>query len=474
VLQFVTTLLLARILAPEHFGVLAIALVVQTIAMNVTELGATAALGRADRDPAEIAPTIFTIGLVTSAAITAAVFAGAPLLAGAMGDPSAAPVVQIMAFTILLSGLSGVPAAMVWRNYLQRPRALVEIAGALCTLALAIPMALDGWGAFALAWSRLGGQLLTTIGYWRVTPQRFLPGFRRAEAAYVLRLGLPLALANLVVFATLNLDYVIVGRTLGTAQLGVYLLAFNLASLPSSLITAVIRTVAIPTFGRLHKAGMLAGAAPAAFGSVAYLALPASALLVGLSGPLIHVLYGEAWSAAAAAMIGLGIFGAGRILTEMLADLCVGAGRTVGLFWVQVVWFVTLLPALLAGARYGGLAGVGAGQAAVIWFVVLPVYFLVVRRTVGARIGAMLLVCLPRAAAAALSGLLGWMVAGAVREPFLAVVAGGFAGLALYVLLTRRYAMQSLASLKSLTAANAAGNHAQAGDAESLKLRSGT
>ena len=474
VLQFVTTLLLARILAPEHFGALAIALVVQTIAMNVTELGATAALGRADRDPAEIAPTIFTIGLVTSTVITAAVFAGAPVLADAMGDPTAAPIVQIMAFTILLSGLSGVPAAMVWRNYLQRPRAFVEIAGALCSLALVVPMALDGWGAFALAWSRLAGQLITTIGYWRVTPQRFLPGFRKAEAAYVLRLGMPLALANLVVFATLNLDYVIVGRTLGTAELGVYLLAFNLASLPSSLITAMIRTVAIPTFGRLHKAGMLAGAAPAALGAVACLAMPVSALLVGLSGPLIEVLYGEAWAGAAAAMIGLGIFGAGRILTEMLADLCVGAGRTVGLFWVQVVWFATLLPALLAGAWYSGLAGVGAAQAAVIWLAVLPVYFFMVRRTVGAGIGAMLLQCAPPAAAAVLSGFAAWMAAGAVREPFAAVVAGGLAGTALYVVLMRRYALLALGSLKSLHAAEAVVDPASANAADTLRLRSAT
>ncbi|MCB5292598.1 lipopolysaccharide biosynthesis protein [Arthrobacter sp. SO3] len=472
VLQFVTTLILARILAPEHFGALAVALVVQTIALNITELGATAALARGDRDAKEIAPTIFTIGLVTSAFLTGAVFLGAPALAAAMGDPAATPVVQIMAFTVLLAGLSGVPAAMVWRDYLQRPRALVEVAGTACTLVLVIPMALDGWGAFALAWSRLGGQLFTTAGYWLITPQRFRPGFDRRVAAYVLRLGMPLAMANLVVFATLNLDYIVVGRELGAAELGVYLLAFNLASLPSSLITAVIRTVAVPTFGRLHRAGRLAAAAPGMLGISAYLALPVSALLVGLAEPLIRVLYGQAWAGASVAMIGLGIFGAGRILTEMLADLCVGAGRTGGLFWVQVAWFVTLLPALLVGASFSGLAGVGAAQALVVWLVVLPIYFLLVRNTVGAPIGAMVLRCLPPAVAAAAAGLAGWLVANVVGQPLFAVIAGGPTGAALYLLLTRKYARQALKSLRTLTASGADGAPLPASTAAPLSLGS--
>jgi O-antigen/teichoic acid export membrane protein len=472
VLQFVTTLILARILAPEHFGALAVALVVQTIAMNITELGATAALARADRDPKEIAPTIFTIGLVTSALLTGAVFICAPALAAAMGDPAATPVVQIMAFTVLLAGLSGVPAAMVWRDYLQRPRAVVEIAGTVCTLLLVFPMALDGWGAFALAWSRLGGQLLTAAGYWLITPQRFRPGFDRTAAGYVLRLGMPLAMANLVVFATLNLDYIVVGRELGAAELGVYLLAFNLASLPSNLITAVIRTVAVPTFGRLHGAGRLAGAAPGMLGTGAYLAMPVSALLVGLADPLIRVLYGQAWGGASTAMIGLGIFGAGRILTEVLADLCVGAGRTGGLFWVQVAWFATLLPALLAGASWGGLAGVGAAQAVVVWLIVLPIYFLVVRITVGARIGAMLLHCLPPVAAAAVAGVAGWLIASVVDQPLFALIAGGLSGAALYLLLTRKYALRAWNSLRVLTAGGTAGAPVPAATTIPLSLRS--
>ena len=447
-LQFVTMLVLARILAPEHFGALAVAQVIQAIAVNVTELGATAALGRADRDPHEIAPTILTLGLATSAAITGAVVVLAPFLADVLGDPGAVGVIQILAITILLSGCSGVPAAMVWRNYLQRPRAFIETAGALLTLAVAIPLAQDGMGAYALVWSRVAGQLLSTVGYWVVTPIRFRPGFDPTAAAYVLRLGLPLALANLVVFATLNLDYVIVGRQLGSAELGVYLLAFSLASLPSSLLTAMIRTVAVPTFGRLHKVGRLDEAAPAILGLTACLALPISALLVGLASPLVDVLYGKTWQGAAAAMVGLGIFGAGRIISEVLADLCVGGGRTTGLFWVQMLWLVCLFPALLMGVSATGVSGAGTAHAAVIWLTVLPVYFFLVGRVIKVPVKQMVAPLLTPLLAATIAGAVGWLASEWIAPSFLALTVGCLCGTGIYLALTVKGAKRTLQRLK--------------------------
>lgn len=438
ILQFVSTVILARILAPEHFGALAIALVVQTIAANMSELGATAAIGRADRAPEKIAPTVFTFSLLSSTFFAGAVAYLAPPLAALMGDPSAAPVIQVMSITIFLGGCSGVPAAMVWREYLQRPRAIVEVTGAVVALVAVIPMALGGWGAFALVWSRVLGQIVVTVGYWIITPQRFGLGFDRSVAAHVLRIGLPLAAANLVVYATLNLDYVLIGRQLGAAELGVYLLAFSLASLPSNLITAVIRTVAVPTFGRLHAAGTLGAKAPIFLSATSYLSMPVSALLVALAAPLIAVLYGDVWAGAAPAMIGLGVFGAGRILTETLADLCVGAGRTGMLLWIQVAWFAALLPALVLGIQHGGIVGVGIGHAVVMWALVVPLYVACVTRMLRTDLRTIIRRSGPAFLAAAVAGAAAWIISMMIPTPILALLIGGVVGLVIYVLLVFR------------------------------------
>ncbi|WP_422936009.1 oligosaccharide flippase family protein [Sinomonas sp. P47F7] len=447
-LQFLTTLVLARMLLPEDFGALAVALVVQTIAVNITDLGATAAIARAGRDSTEIAPTVLTVSLATSVLLTGAASAAAPALSAAMGNPGATPVVQVMSLTILLAGMSGVPAAFVARDYRQGSKAAVESAGGIVALAVAVLLAFLGWGAMALAWSRVAGQAATTVGYWLVAPVKVRPGLRRDHARTVLGLGLPLAGANLVVFLALNADYAIVGSMLGPQALGYYLLAFTLAGLPSSLVTTAVRSVAVPSFGRLHTAGRLGEEARRILLLVCSAAMPIAALVTALAVPLIAVLYGPAWAPAATALAGLGVFSGGRIVAELLADICVGAGRTTSLFWIQVLWLGLLAPALWFAASHGGIGSVGWAHAVVLWICVLPVYALVGARAVGTRLSALSRAVALPLAAAVVTGLAAGLVAHAFAVPLAALMIGGAAGLLVAAVLLRSAVLSAWRSFR--------------------------
>ncbi len=103
----------------------------------------------------------------------------------------------------------------------------------------------------SLAYGSLAGNVTATALVLVLAPARPLPGWRRDDAVALLRVGLPLAGTSLVLLATLNVDYVVVGRQLGTTALGLYLLAFNLSSWPSNLLSIAVRRVAIPGFARL-------------------------------------------------------------------------------------------------------------------------------------------------------------------------------------------------------------------------------
>jgi O-antigen/teichoic acid export membrane protein len=278
-LQFLTTLILARLIAPDQFGALAVALVAQTIALNITELGTTASIARGDREPDAIAPTVFTLSLVTGALLTLAMVLTAPWLATALGDASATPVIQVMALSVIFTSFASVPTALVWRDFLQKRRLVVDIGAIVVTMLIAIPLALVGWGAMALAWSRVIGQAVSTVGYWIIVPRRYLPGWNRAELPGLLRLGLPLAGANFLAFLLLNVDYIVVGRQLGPQELGLYLIAFNLAALPSTVLTTIIRTVAVPAFGRLAAGGKLAALTPRLVQGIAWAAFPVCAMI---------------------------------------------------------------------------------------------------------------------------------------------------------------------------------------------------
>ncbi len=450
IVQFATTIIVARMIAPEHFGALAVAIVVQTIATNMAELGATAALARGTGDPDKIAPTVFSIALVTSVVMTAAAIALAPALAAAFDDPAATPVIQVLSLTILLQGVGAVPSTMVWREFLQKPRVVVDLCSLVTVLVLVVPMALDGWGAMALAWSRVGGQLVAMAGYWIITPKRYAPGFDRAVAAEILRLGMPLALANLVVFVTLNVDYLLVGRMLDPTALGLYLLAFNLAGLPSSVITAVIRATAVPTFGRLFSEGTLGVLAARFVTGVSYGAFPISALVIALAHPLIVTAYGGAWAPAGVALATLGVFGATRILVELFADLSVGAGRTGWLFWVQVAWLAALTPALFAGITWWGIAGAGIAHAAVACLVVIPLYVTSLTSVLQTSAWQLLRGSVRPLAAAAVAGGCVWLATQGITNPALALVCGIVLGSVLYVLLTFRQGKELVVEIRGL------------------------
>ncbi|WP_284974671.1 oligosaccharide flippase family protein [Arthrobacter sp. efr-133-TYG-104] len=450
VVQFSTTIIVARLLAPEHFGALAVALVVQTIATNMAELGATASLARGSGDPDRIAPTVFTIALVTSGIMTATAVTLAPVLAAAFEDPAATPVIQVLSLTILLQGIAAVPSTMVWRDFLQKPRVVVDVSSAVMVLVLVVPMALGGWGAMALAWSRVGGQLLALAGYWIISPMRYAPGFDRDVAKEVLRLGAPLALANLVVFVTLNLDYLMIGRMLDPTALGLYLLAFNLAGLPSSVITAVIRATAVPTFGRLFAEGTLGTLAGRFVAGVSFGAFPISAMLIALAHPLIVTAYGAPWAQAGIALATLGVFGAMRILVELFADLSVGAGKTMWLFWVQVAWLIALVPALYGGISWWGIAGAGIAHATVACLVVIPLYVKALTSVLGTTARELLGGSLPSLLAAMAAGVAAWAAGSMVTDPALSLATGGLVGVSVYTLLVFRQGRRLVADIRVL------------------------
>ena len=251
-----------------------------------------------------------------------------------------------------------------------------------------------------------------------------------------------------MVFVALNVDYIVIGRTLGPHDLGLYLLAFNLAALPSSVITTAIRTVAIPAFGRMYAAGSLGGATKKLVRGVAWVAFPVCALIGGLAIPLMGALYGQRWVPGAVALLGLSLFGAARILTEVFSDLCVGAGSTIGLFWVQLLWLIALIPVMVIAVNWWGIAGAGYAHAIVAWLVVVPAYLAVLTKAIGVRWRTQVWAFLPLLPAAGVAGVVAALLAGLLSNAWLAILAGGTGGALVYLLLTMSIARTVITGIK--------------------------
>ncbi|VTR76321.1 oligosaccharide flippase family protein [Cellulomonas hominis] len=154
-------IVLARLLAPEDFGVFALALAVQGVLVTVVDLGLSADLVRS-KDPRRLEPTVATLSLASGVLLAGAMALGAEPVARALGSEQAAPVIAVLAVTLVVSAAGVVPYARMQRDFQQREifaTGLVDlVVGTVVTLALV----LAGWGPMALAVSRLVAQPCAT------------------------------------------------------------------------------------------------------------------------------------------------------------------------------------------------------------------------------------------------------------------------------------------------------------------------
>lgn len=421
---------LARILGPAEFGTYAVAMVVLLAVLSCNELGVSLAIVRWPGDPREIAPTVATISVLTSALVYLAGYLGAPAVAAAMGDPDAVPVVRLLTAAVLVSGFVATPVAMLQREFRQDRKMIADQVTTWLGALTSIGGALAGWGAMSLAVGHLTGAVGGAVLFVAFAPGSVRLGFDRTRAAALLRFGLPLAGSSIVVFLATNVDRLIVGVVLGPVPLGLYVLASNLANWPLTVFSQPVRAVAPVALARLqHDRSAMRSTFLSTAGLLGSVTLPVCVLLAAAADPLIRFVYGAAWQPAAAVLPWLGLLAMLRILFELVYDYFVVLANTRVVFTVQVVWLLALVPAVYAGARLAGASGAAAGQFGVALAVVLPCYLYELRRvgvppgSLGRQLGRPVL-------GAVLVGAAAWAASAAIPADLLALLAAGTASLA--------------------------------------------
>jgi PST family polysaccharide transporter len=372
---------LARLLGPEAFGTFAVAMVALLAVLSFNELGVSLAIVRWVDDPKVIAPTVNTLSVAMSTLLLGLVWFAAPAFSEVMGDPSATPVVRLMALSILISGVVAAPAALMQRNFRQSRRMAIDQVNTWLGAAVSLGLAVFGLGAMSLAVGRIAGSVASAILFiaWSPLPYRF--GFHRDIARRLLRFGLPLAGASVIVFLVGYTDQLVVGSRLGAIALGFYLLAFNLSSWPVSIFSQPLRSVAPAAFARLQdQPARMNSVFLSVFGILFAVTIPACTLLAAAAVPVVRVVYGEQWLPSAAVLSWLAVTAITRIFFELSYDYLVVRRATRNILIVQVVWLIALPPVLLAGVHFFGLAGAAAGQVLVSILIVVPAYCLVLRR----------------------------------------------------------------------------------------------
>lgn len=443
----VVGIILARLLTPEQFGVYAVALTVQAILIAVADLGLSADIVRSE-DPDRIAPTVATLGLASGLVITVATFLSSSSVATLLGSPAAAPAIAVLSFTLLLAGGTVVPYAFLQRRFQQRELFMVGVADFLVSTTVTLILVALGFGVLGLAIGRVAAQIVSSTMQFALA--RIKPSYRidRSVVRPVLMFGLPIAAANLLSWALLNVDNVVLARGAGAMALGYYVLAFNISSWPMSALAQVVRSISLPYFARTGAGseGLAAVTAVAWAG-----ALPAGAVLAALSGPVIEVVYGVKWLPAAPVLAALGIYGSLRVAFDIFAGYLYARGRSAPVLWIQIISLLALVGAMIFATRAYGIVGAAWAHVAVAIGIVLPAYAIVLRRS-GVQLAEFIraawwptVVALPVVAVAMAANLL-------LDHALAALLAGGGGSLGVYALLMRPWLRRRIIAMRGTVA----------------------
>jgi O-antigen/teichoic acid export membrane protein len=381
VLQMVSTVVLARLLTPRDYGIVAGVLVLTGLAELLKDLGLGAATVQRRELSAGQLNALFWLNTALGAVTATLVAGAAPLVAAFYSTPEATAVTVALAVPFLFSGLSVQHQALLSRTLQFAALARIDLASRAVGLTAAVAAAAAGAGYWALVASPLVTAAVRAAGLWRTC--RWRPG-RPAWAddmRSLLGFGGWTSLFGLVNYFARNADNALIGRYSGTADLGIYSRAYQLLLLPVQQINAPVSRVALPTLSRLQDSpDRYRQFYATALTAITFVALPLIALMAVLAGEVVDILLGDDWRAAADVFQVLAIAG----VTHPIAHANGWLYQSMGNVRRQALWGIASRAVIVAGFVAGlpwGPYGVAVGYAVVNWLLLLPGFAIAARGT---------------------------------------------------------------------------------------------
>jgi lipopolysaccharide exporter len=453
-LQALKLVVLAHILKPEDFGLMAMVMITIGFVQAYADAGISSAIvHRQDTTTAQLS-SLYWLNVMVGITLFAAVFVLAPLIAAFFNESRLSLLLRTTGLTFLILPWGKQFEVLLQKDLNFRKLALTQVAATAQSTAVAVIIAMLGYGVWALVWSQLSfvafqAFVFVATGWGR---HRVRLHFQKQDLNGYLSFGLYQMGERSINYFVQRIDQLILGYLLGAQTLGYYNFAFNIISITTSQINPVVTRVAFPLFAKVQE-----DAARLRRGylmMVRMLTTLNAPLLIGLaviSPTAVPLVFGAQWTDAVVLLQLLSLAALLRSHANPIGSLLLAKGRAdKGFRWNVLLIFVTG-PAIFAGACVGEGIGAAIALIAVQCFLQWFGYVYLVRPLIG-RCGFDYALTLfkPTGMALGMAGVvfsIGWVPIGNWLRLSLQMVTGT----GIYLLLMRLFDPHTIDELHGLT-----------------------
>ena len=361
VLQFVQLAVLARLLSPEAFGLMAIIMLIQGFSQAYADMGISNAIIHHQNTTEEQLSSLYWLNIIAGIIVFLCIFLVAPFITNYYKEPQLLELIHLAALSFIITPWGQQFQILLQKNLEFRVISIIEIIAVAAGTSTAIGAAFMGQGVYSIIFGMLvttitRSVLLVGIGWKRWKPQFTL---KINELQGYLGFGLYQMGEKSINYFNSRLDQILIGAFVGIQALGFYNLAFNLVIYPSSKINPIITRVAFPVFAKMQnnqkqlKEGYLL-----ILKIISFINFPILCGLAVVAPLLIPLIFGEQWTGSVILVQILSFVALLRSQGNPIGSLLLAKGRAdLGFKW-NAFLMVSQTIGVITGLGFGGVVGV--------------------------------------------------------------------------------------------------------------------
>jgi O-antigen/teichoic acid export membrane protein len=381
VISFLITLVLARLVSPDDFGLIAFAIVFINFAQIFLDQGFGDAIVQCSNLERKHLDTAFWINVFTGSLLTIIGLLASQPLEQLFNKPQLAPVISLLSFNFLIGSLNSVQQALLKRKLAFKSLAIRSLIATFVSGVVAIIMAFQGFGVWSLVAKMLLNNIVGVIVLWRVSDWRPGINFSLKHLKEIYKFGINIIGSNFVDFFNRNSDNFLIGYFLGTTALGYYSLAYNLLSVLTELLITVPNAVTFPVFSRLQDD---ITRMKQAFYEITQLqsifAFPIFLGMLVLAPEVVILLYGQNWTQSIPVVQVLMLMGILFSIFYFYGNVINAVGKPAWRFRILTLASILNVIGFAISVRWGIIAV--AMSYVIVGYLILPLYFLIIQKVI--------------------------------------------------------------------------------------------